>query len=87
MINKELFSDEIAYKYIVKSFDMGYLIEIGVHPVIKIDRQDRDYFYSIKNLIGGHLVTSSVDNIIKSEAEAIFKAYEWIIKKESGCSE
>ena len=60
----------------------GYIIEIGIHPIIKQNRNDRDYFYAIKTLNGELLKKSNVDEIMKSEPTATFKACEWILNNE-----
>ena len=58
----------------------GYIIEVGVHPTIKKDRSDRDYFYTVKNN-KTEIHKSKHDEIIKNETECTFKACEWILKE------
>ena len=58
----------------------GFVVEIGVHPIIKQNRNDRDYFYAIKTLNGELLKKSNVDEVIKSEPTATFKACNWILE-------
>ena len=59
----------------------GFVVEIGVHPIIKQDRNDRDDFYTIKTLNGELLKTSNVDEMMKSEPTATFKACNWIVEQ------
>ena len=70
---------ELAHKCKEWALSKGYIIEVGVHPTIKKDRTDRDYFYIITTDRGQQLVPKFVE-IIKTEPEAIFKACEWILK-------
>ena len=58
----------------------GFIVEIGVHPIIKQDRSDRDYFYAIKTLNGELLKKSNVDEVMKSEPQAIIKACNWVLE-------
>ena len=62
------------------ALDKGYIIEVGVHPTIKKDRSDRDYFYTVKNN-RCEIQKSKHDEIIKNEVECTFKACEWILKE------
>ena len=71
---------ELAHKCKDWALDNGYSIEIGVHPIIKIDRNDREYFYTIKNNKGGYVLTSLLEDNIKTESEATFKACQWILE-------
>ena len=73
---------EFAFKCKEWAFENGYIIEIGIHPIIKQNRNDRDYFYAIKTLNGELLKKSNVDEIMKSEPTATFKACEWILNNE-----
>ena len=59
----------------------GFIVEIGVHPIIKQNRNDRDYFYAIKTLNGELLKKSNVDEVMKSEQTATFKACNWILEQ------
>ena len=59
----------------------GFIVEIGVHPIIKQNRNDRDYFYAIKTLNGELLKKSNVDEVMKSEPTAIIKACNWILEQ------
>ena len=69
---------EFAHKCKEWAFSKCFIIEVGVHPVIKKDRQDRDFFYTLKTKEGSLIFTVDCKTIIKSEPEAIFKACEWI---------
>ena len=71
---------ELAHKCKEWAFDKGYIIEAGVHPTIKKDRSDRDYFYKITT-DRGQILVSKFDEIIKTEPEAIFKACELVLEK------
>ena len=71
---------EFAFKCKEWAFKKGFIIDIGVHPVIKRDRTDRDYFYTIQLQNGELLEVSNSDDIFKSEATAVFKACEWILE-------
>ena len=71
---------EFAFKCKVWAFKKGFIIDIGVHPVIKRDRNDRDYFYTIQLQNGELLEVSNSDDIFKSEATAVFKACDWIME-------
>ena len=71
---------ELAHKCKEWALGKGYIIEVGVHPTIKKDRSDRDYFYKITT-DRGQILVSKFDEIIKTEPEAIFKACEWILKE------
>ena len=71
---------ELAHKCKEWALDKGYIIEVGVHPTIKRDKMDRDYFYKITTDRGQILVSKFVE-IIKTEPEAIFKACEWVIEQ------
>ena len=59
----------------------GFIVEIGVHPIIKQNRNDKDYFYAIKTLNGELLKKSNVDEVMKSEPTATFKACNWILEQ------
>lgn len=61
----------------------GFVVEIGVHPIIKQDRSDRDYFYAIKTLNGELLKKSNVDEVMKSEPTATFNACNWILENKA----
>ena len=78
--HSEINIHELAHKCKEWAFDKGYIIEVGVHPTIKKDRSDRDYFYKITT-DRGQILVSKFDEIIKTEPEAIFKACEWILKE------
>ena len=71
---------ELAFKCKEWALSEGYIIEVGVHPTIKKDRSDRDYFYKITTDRGQRLISKFVE-IIKTEPEAIFKACELILKE------
>ena len=70
----------LAHKCKEWALSEGYIIEVGVHPTIKKDRSDRDYFYKITTDRGQILVSKFVE-IIKTELEATFKACELILKE------
>ncbi len=63
------------------AYTKGFIVEIGVHPIIKQNRNDRDYFYAIKTLNGELLKKSNVDEIMKSEPTATLKACNWILEE------
>ena len=63
------------------AYTKGFIVEIGVHPIIKQNRNDRDYFYAIKTLNGELLKKSNVDEIMKSEPTATLKACNWILEQ------
>ena len=71
---------ELAHKCKEWALSEGYIIEVGVHPTIKKDRSDRDYFYKITTDRGQRLISKFVE-IIKTEPEAIFLACELILKE------
>ena len=71
---------ELAFKCKEWALSEGYIIEVGVHPTIKKDRSDRDYFYKITTDRGQRLISKFVE-IIKTEHEAIFLACEYILKE------
>lgn len=77
---KEINIYELAHKCKEWALSEGYIIEVGVHPTIKKDRSDRDYFYKITT-DRGQILVSKFDEIIKTEPEAIFLACEWILKE------
>lgn len=76
---------ELAHKCKEWALNKGYIIEIGVHPTIKKDRSDRDYFYKITTDRGQRFISNFVE-IIKTEPEAIFKACEYILKENNNAT-
>ena len=72
---------EFAFKCKEWAYIKGFIVEIGVHPIIKQNRNDRDYFYAIKTLNGELLKKSNVDEVMKSEPTAIIKACNWILEQ------
>ena len=83
-VNSGVYEDiniyELAHKCKEWALSEGYIIEVGVHPTIKKDRSDKDYFYKITTDRGQRII-SKFDEIIKTEPEAIFKACELILKE------
>ena len=83
-VNSGIYEDiniyELAHKCREWALSEGYIIEVGVHPTIKKDRSDRDYFYKITT-DRGQILVSKFDEIIKTEPEAIFKACELVLEK------
>ena len=71
---------ELSHKCKEWALSKEHIIEVGVHPTIKKDRSDRDYFYKITT-DRGQILVSKFDEIIKTEPEAIFKACEWIMEQ------
>lgn len=70
---------ELAFgKCIAWAINKGFIIELGVYPVNKINKDDRDYFYTIKGLDCNLLITSEEYDVIKTEYDCIFKACELI---------
>ena len=83
-VNSGIYEDiniyELSHKCKEWALSKEYIIEVGVHPTIKKDRSDRDYFYKITT-DRGQILVSKFDEIIKTELEAIFKACEWIMEQ------
>ena len=71
---------ELAHKCKEWALSEGYIIEVGVHPTIKKDRSDRDYFYKITTDRGQRLISNLVE-IIKTEPEAVFRACELVLEQ------
>lgn len=83
-VNSGIYEDiniyELAHKCREWALSEGYIIEVGVHPTIKKDRSDRDYFYKITTDRGQRLISKFVE-IIKTEPEAVFKACELVLEQ------
>ena len=83
-VNSGIYEDiniyELAHKCREWALSEGYIIEVGVHPTIKKDRSDRDYFYKITTDRGQRIISKFVE-IIKTEPEAVFIACELVLEQ------
>ena len=83
-VNSGIYEDINIYEFAFKckewALSKGYIIEVGVHPTIKKDRSDRDYFYKITTDRGQRIISKFVE-IIKTEPEAVFIACELVLEQ------